>query len=365
MLKHILIASLIVLMSSVTQAQNSSVANSIERINESVPKTVDYPVKGPVPIHMTYEDENTGIVYSPKLNWLTIIDGVQESATNEMGSGVVVQRQSTHGVRFFTATNRKVYIGAEILDVKDKKRIENPALNQIPSMIDELATDFLSSKANGEPDAQIKLISGGWYLMYNNKAEEATNAFTDVDDPNRLYSIRFNTVIARQSAVGRNVFNKRGRVVGVTCRYTSEARKLSEWKKNDYEAVVRVKQALLDTCRDRVAGNLPKLLGTQAVPLNQQIKGAVLNCKAQYLGCTAVAKRGNSSGITEQSCLADYKQCRVREEGSLKAMTPAGYCKPKLRECKEKLPAEADRSSYEQCVKDYDSCVEAREQLIK
>lgn len=328
-----------------------------------------YRSKGPVHIYFSYNGTD-GTSYNQKLNQLTLVTEGRVVGTNVAGAALLVGLSILGGGVFVDTTvfaGKESFVGSRIEGVTNRAKLENPALNIIPRMLDERVTQYIQADESLKDQKNYSFIQvspGNWTLFYDNSNE-------GVAEPDRSYYLRFDASITR--VLGRrNFFNTRAKAAGVYCSFKSPTRKISEWKTDDYALVELTRNEVVKNCLDKVEASIPSLLGVtdKAAPLSDQMYGAALHCKTNYSSCVSQARNSDSKDAGLAQCKSARNTCFDQEYKPLKALTPVGQCKPKLKECREAVLKNEegrviDKEAYKTCTKEYEVCVDRAEDIQK
>lgn len=143
--------------------------------------------------------------------------------------------------------------GIEPEGAVDKDRLKNPAIQHLPAEIQKRAAQWLlENHKTREMKFTRPLVvnSAAWRLVYNS-----------LDEADPTYKLKFDVAIYKDR--DRPSFITGNKKPGKPCSYVSEARPLSDWKANDYQAVADAVPQVVRQCADEFIPQLPRLLELQ------------------------------------------------------------------------------------------------------
>ncbi len=315
-----------------------------------------YPAKGPVPLTITYLGERDK-AHFPELHIVTRANVV---GVNLAKGAVAVASVMLIGVGHMDGANKEHLYGNPVTDAPDRRNLASPFMTALPAALDKKLAEFVAE--NPELGAvsfkkPMTIVPAGWNLMYE-------ELLADQEKEDR-YVLRFAAFIGKVLEGDEDGIFRKARNNERKCNYVSPARKLAEWKANNYEALVGEQKLATQSCVDAIAQHLPQYLGFDA---RNKIKVAKENCKNTLNACVAEAEKVPEPTEGKLLCKAEYKECVSTDVKPLIDSTPIGMCKATVSACKKSVvdkaravdpTAKPDRAELVACVTEYKTCVAA------
>jgi hypothetical protein len=331
------------------------------KVNPDYPFKSRYRSTGPVRIYFSYQAPD--VKFDQKLNQLTVVTKERLTGANVV-AGLVAATGSFSSNMFST---RDSLVGYQITDIVHREKLENPALNDIPALLDKKISEHIKntpSLQNRKFFEKLTVLPAQWALVFDDSAAHGTDL---------RYVLKFRASVVKAIEGDEASLLHAPETRAGKCEFVSEPETLDQWRADDYASVAALRPKIVDSCMRQIAEALPRILQEgekpMVVPVESLIKKASVMCKTEYRQCVGVAKQqGPDIEDAIQDCQEDYKQCQVDEIVPLKQATPIGQCKKAMNACKiqttERLQsaspdARPTRSDFAGCVDEYKVCVAA------
>ncbi|MEJ7808104.1 MAG: hypothetical protein WKG03_19550 [Telluria sp.] len=333
--------------SSPSFAQDSAVAVASH--------SVDYKVKGPVPLSVTFRGERDKTF----MNELGIVNRSNVLAANAAKLALGVAMIALTGTGHVQGSNKEYFYGDRISDVTDRRNLASPFLRELPAALDKKILEVIadSPELGAVPYNKVMTITpSGFTLQY----EELLAGEGKEDQFVLRLAADFSKVLEGEE--DRFLRKARGNVRG--CVYVSKPQALSAWKANDYAAVAVEQKLATQACVDSIAQSLPTFLGYDA---RTRIRDAKLNCKNTHKTCVAATETIPEPLEAKKLCKVEYNECVATDVRPIIDSTPIGACKATYAACKttsnDKARAinpegKADKTEIAACVTGYKACID-------
>ena len=347
------------------------------KVNPYVAFKNTYRAKGPIKIYSSYYDSVARTTYNTKLNQLTIITPNLVVGSNLLqGALFVTAALAGGGVasnNMFQTKNK--FVGFRIKGNTNREKFENPALNDIPRLLDDKITALINTNEAWKQRRyfeKIEVLPKTWSLVYDKLPENSDSR----QQQDTAYKVHFSSDIRKKfegEGAKSGLFHV-GKGTSFTCEYESEAKLLPIWEANNYSLIINERAKAVQSCAQKIDEQLPSLLELDKAQLeidsNLAIRGAVIQCKEEIRQCRQIAKDALYPDEEEKQCLTEYKSCQNELVRPLKQATPIGQCRNTYDDCIQPFAAVArasrsddDKKGIKACRAVYDSCVdEAKEQ---
>lgn len=351
-------------MQLLTKAQASALGNMQPPDPKNDPDVSfknNYHSTGPVHTYFSYfvlQD-----LYSDKLNQLTIVTRDRLTGVNVL-AGIGAALGGPIGPQAFAT--RDSLVGYKIIDISNRKALENPALNDVPMLFDQKISEYVKntpSLQNRKYYESLTVRPNQWSLVFQDLAEHPDTKF---------YVLKFQASFFKPIEGDRNSLFHKTEERGAYCKFSSEPKTLEQWKVDDYAALDALRPAILEQCSQSFVELLPKILeegeAQKTISPEKLVQNAKLMCKSQQIQCVKIAKIENvDAGAAINECKSEFTECRSDEVITLINASPVGQCKIAMKSCKAKIiediqPAtpgtKFDRSLFNGCVDEFKSCLD-------
>lgn len=347
------------------------------KVNPYVAFKNTYRAKGPVKIYFSYYDYLSRITYNSKLNQLTIVTPNLVAGNNFLEGALFVTAALAGGGGvasndLFLTKNK--FVGFRIKGNEHREKFENPALNDIPRLLDEKIMAILNTNdawKQRQYFEKIEILPGSWSLVYDKLPDNS-----DARQQETAYKVHFSSVIRKklEGEGAKEGFFHAGKDTRIICEYESDAKPLPVWAANNYSLIINERVKAIQACAPKIDEKLPQFLELDkaqwGIDSKSAIRGAVIQCKEEIRQCRQIAKDSLYRDDEEKQCLADYKVCQNEVVRPLKQATPIGQCRNAYDDCVQPFSTIArasrsddDKNAIKACRVVYDACVdEAKEQ---
>ena len=192
------------------------------------------------------------VVYAPRENQAPVVLAVveQKNKSNAIAAQVgvsVLMSVLGGGISVGGTSFKKEQLAGEVIaDAKDTAKLLNPSFKELPEKlakgVDEtVRNEFSTEKFKG----QLNINPDAWKLVYDQVDGDSAEKNT--------YRLYYGATVYR----GGKFFLTPKQF---SCHQVSEAKVLSQWRENDYQAVSQVRDELLNKCIDELKPNYSKMV---------------------------------------------------------------------------------------------------------